>query len=130
MCSKNGALCGKRYEMQSNKNRKPRRKCSSIQKFKDNFLQPKNQSSLYPDGRPKESKDESDNSQIAILGIVFRVSDNRRRDIDGMVATVLDSCVSAGIFEDDDLGTIPAILTTWLPCPKGEEGFDLIIFEV
>lgn len=36
------------------------------------------------------------------LGYVFFVKDNRRRDLDNMIATVNDALVKAGIIEDDD----------------------------
>jgi len=112
------------------KSPKSRNKCSSIQEFKNNFVQQENRKILYPNRRQKENEDGSYHSQIAFLAIVFRVSGNQRRDIDGMVSTVLDSLVHAGRIKDDDLGTIPAIFTTWLPCEKGDEGFDIVIGEL
>lgn len=36
-----------------------------------------------------------------MVGYVFYVKDNRRRDLDNMIATVNDALVKAGIIEDD-----------------------------
>jgi Holliday junction resolvase RusA-like endonuclease len=116
--------------MQRYSSSKSRDKRSSIQKFKDNFVQQKDKSTLYPNGRQEEIENGSNHPQITFLAIVFRVSDNRRRDIDGMVSTVLDALVASGRIADDDLGTIPSIFTTWLPCEKGDEGFDVVIGEL
>ncbi|WCL51449.1 hypothetical protein [Leptospira sp. GIMC2001] len=115
--------------MPNYKSAKSRDKRSRVQKFKDNFEIQERENDL-PNFGQSEIRNECDNSQIAFLAIVFRVSGNQRRDIDGMVSTVLDSLVHANIIQDDDLGTIPSIFTTWLPCEKGEEGFDLVIGEI
>lgn len=99
----------------------------SVQKFKRNIVQSQNRENLPANQRQEQSKNEPTYGKIISIFFVFRISDNRRRDLDGMVSTVLDSLVHAQIIKDDDLGTIPSASATWIPCAKGEEGVDIVM---
>jgi Holliday junction resolvase RusA-like endonuclease len=118
--------------MHSTKSSKPGRKYPFLQKRKSDFSKGsgENEAVVCPD-RPKSKSKNAKNhlNDLTILLIVFKVSDNRRRDIDGMVATIFDSLVHAGVLKDDSLRDIPSVITTFVKCTKGEEGFDAILIE-
>jgi Holliday junction resolvase RusA-like endonuclease len=98
-----------------------RRKYTGIQKH-ENDNEEQSRASVHRDQPGKEKED-------GILGtviIVIRVSDNRRRDIDGMVSTILDIVVNAGLMDDDSIRQFQAITAKVTKVRKEEEGFDLI----
>ena len=78
--------------------------------------------------RLKESGKEI-TSGNALAFIVFRFSDNRRRDLDGAAPTVFDALVDAGIIKDDSVEEITGFCVTSAKCAKGEEGVDIILIE-
>jgi len=78
--------------------------------------------------RLKESGKEI-TSGNALAFIVFRFSDNRRRDLDGAASTVFDALVDAGIIKDDSVEEITGFCVTSAKCAKGEEGVDIILIE-
>lgn len=119
--------------MHSTQNPKSRRKYPFLQKRKSNIpegIREGEETVIRPD-RPQGKSQNAKNHLpgLSILLIVFQVSDNRRRDIDGMVATVFDSLVDGGVLPDDSLRDIPSVITTFVKCKKGEEGFDAILIE-
>lgn len=48
------------------------------------------------DDKPKESKMDAKRDQQFKISIAFLMSDNRRRDLDGMLTTILDCLCAAG----------------------------------
>jgi len=104
-----------------------RGKHSGLQKQEKDFSR-KVEEAIFGNKKGSKRKGKKDNSASrSILFIVFKVSGYRRRDIDGMVSTVLDCLVHSGILSDDNLEIIPGEISTFVRVPKGEEGFDIII---
>ncbi|NCN09710.1 MAG: RusA family crossover junction endodeoxyribonuclease [Leptospira sp.] len=116
--------------MYSSKSSKFGRKYPFIQKRKSDSEKVELQRVICQDrSKSKSQINENYLNDIAILLIIFQVSDNRRRDIDGMVATVFDSLVHGRVLKDDSLRDIPSVIATFVRCKKGEEGVDLILIE-
>ncbi len=106
-------------ENKSNSRRR-RGEYPGIQKLKtDN--EKSNRQSIHRDRQDKEKK----NGVIGTVIIVVRVSDNRKRDIDGMVSTILDTVVRAGLLDDDSIQQFQTISAKVTKVKSGEEGFDL-----
>lgn len=61
--------------------------------------------------------------------VLFYVSDNRRRDGDGMLATVFDCLVRSQIIEDDCLKYIGNGVFGFERVEKGQEGFSVVLAE-
>jgi Holliday junction resolvase RusA-like endonuclease len=64
-----------------------------------------------------------------LLHATFYCKDNRRRDLDNMLSTVLDALRHAGILEDDSWQFIPKIVVAGLldkENPRVELSFDII----
>lgn len=69
------------------------RPCAIVQKQKAGDLGQQDWASPHPDRAKNKAVDESLHPQFCV-SVVVTVSDNRRRDLDGMLATILD-CVCA-----------------------------------
>lgn len=78
--------------------------------------------------RLKRPKKDERNGRATIF-LVIRVSDRRRRDLDNMVSTILDTMVKTGVVDDDSVQKIGSENTKVAFVPKGQEGFDLMILE-
>ena len=52
----------------------------------------------------------------------FRISDNRVRDLDGMLSTIMDCLTKSGKIEDDSTKYIGSIHVTFENVEKGDEG--------
>ena len=59
--------------------------------------------------------------------VVFYLSDDRRRDLDTMLSTILDCLVEEGIIEDDGTNCLSTMAVTKMKCEKGKEGCDIFM---
>lgn len=99
---------------------------SELQKLQRNF-QNKKRKMVLANKRPKEKDHESDNRKI--IALVFRISDNRRRDLDGMASTVLDCLTRSGKIKDDARQYIPGHIVRYEIVEPGKEGVDVYIIK-
>jgi len=97
----------------------------SVQKFPPDSPEQENRKILHRDRFKEIGKITSTRPIVAL--IVFRFDDNRRRDVDGAVATVCDALVRAGILEDDDTVHLSGVCVTSVKVPKGRAGVDIIL---
>lgn len=116
--------------MHSTTNRKLGRKRAVIQKCQSDIQKVELKQDICENRYKSKIKNGQNHlTSLSCLLIIFKISDNRRRDIDGMVATVFDSLVQGGVIEDDGIREIPTAITTFIKVKKGEEGFDTILIE-
>lgn len=94
---------------------------SEFQKLKGNLLQSTNQKKIPTSKRCEGREDESYDQCIIFL--TFYISDNRGRDLDGMVSTVFDCLVRSGKIPEDKRQVVPMFITDYEICRKGSEGF-------
>ena len=113
-------------ESNSNKSRNGR-KHSFLQKHKVNFEKSKNWKNVHSNESEKKGFDDRNSESIVIAE--FRVSDNRRRDVDGMVATILDCIVRANILKDDCIGQVDSIIAHASKVGKSNTGFTVVLIE-
>ena len=71
-------------------------------------------------GSEKTSQDEGICQRVSV-SVRFEISDNRGRDLDGMLATVMDCLVKAGIIEDDSIKYIYKESVEHVQVEKGKE---------
>lgn len=102
-------------------------KYSELQKYKVNPKKPKNGEDVYCHESEEKGFDDRNSESIVIAEI--RVSDNRRRDIDGMVATILDCLVGANILKDDCIGQVDSIVAHASKVGKSDTGFRIVLIE-
>ena len=74
--------------------------------------------------------DEQGNGATTLaIRIVVRISDNRRRDLDGALSTILDCLVNAGAIADDSRQIITKETVSFRLVEQGQEGADIEILE-
>ena len=61
------------------------------------------------------------------ISVVLRISDNRKRDLDGALTTLLDCLVKAGAIPDDSRQHVVEESVKFRIVPKGEEGAEIEI---
>lgn len=112
--------------MESNNNRsRNKRKHSFLQKHKVNSKEQKEWQDVH--SNESEEKEYNARNSEAIVITEIRVKDNRRRDVDGMVATILDCLVRANILKDDSIGEVDSIIAHASKTTKS--GFKVVLLE-
>lgn len=96
-----------------------------VQKLSPDSPEQKDGTALHWHGHSEVGKDAGARPVVAL--VVFRFDDNRRRDVDGALATVCDALVRAGIIEDDDTAHLSGICVTSVKVPKGQSGVDITL---
>ena len=86
---------------------------------------PKNRKTIHRNGPGLQGNDDRDKTP-ATIWINIRGT-NRRGDLDGKLATVLDCLVCEHILKDDRLTVLDTILTTFEKTK--EPGIDIVILE-
>jgi Holliday junction resolvase RusA-like endonuclease len=102
-------------------------KYTKFQKHKINPEKSKNGKNVHCHEPEEEGLDGRNSESIVIAEI--RVSDNRRRDIDGMVATILDCLVGANVLKDDCIGQVDSIVAHASRVGKSDTGFRIVLIE-
>jgi len=98
-----------------------------LQKHKINPEKQENGEDVYSYESEKEGFNDRNSESIVIAEL--RVSDNRRRDIDGMVATILDCLVGANVLKDDCIGQVDSIIAQASKVGKSDTGFRIVLIE-
>lgn len=96
-----------------------------VQKLQANPAEQENRTELHWHRYSEGGKNAGSHPVTAL--IVFRFDDNRTRDIDGAVSTVLDSLVRAGYLKDDDTSHLSGVCATSVKVPKGQSGVDVTL---
>lgn len=111
----------------NNHKRKFRAKHSFFQKHKSYPKKQENREDVY--SNQSEEKEPNGRNSEAIIITEIRLNDSRRRDIDGMVATILDCLVGANILKDDCIGQVDSVIAHSCRTGKSESGFRVVLIE-
>jgi Holliday junction resolvase RusA-like endonuclease len=92
---------------------------SQFQEFQKNRqdLAGKNNSNDRPSKKTKNGYDDQ-----CVIFVTFYISDNRDRDLDGMVSTVFDCLVRSGKIPEDKRQVVPMFITDYEIVEKKQVG--------
>ena len=94
------------------------RSSSLIQKLEDDH---KEKREALSNNTSEETKGDEKNIGIFQVSVAFFIRDLRKRDLDGMLSTIMDCLIHAGVLEDDNRFIVPKIDIRSYKCQRGHD---------